>query len=89
MASRFTAKDLREIVDNLNELYPLPQPSGYGDTERFYLSRAYDGFEVQMAIVGSTGRRDVTLGHKTPMHTAARLCEWLAENTPRLVSGEI
>lgn len=57
--SRFTVTNLRERVKYYNELYPLPAPNGYGNLNRFKVSGAYGGFDVDILSPGSTGSSSV------------------------------
>ena len=53
--TRFTITDLRAIVAEANENYPLSEPNGYGDNRRFTTYRAYGCSRVDMLSPGSTG----------------------------------
>lgn len=58
--TRFTITDLRAIVDEANEAYPLSEPNGYGDNRRFTVYRAYGCSRVDMLKPGSTGHMPVS-----------------------------
>ena len=58
--SRFTITNLRAIVNEANEAYPLSEPNGYGDNDRFTVYRAYGRSRVDMLEPGSTGHMPVS-----------------------------
>ena len=58
--TRFTITNLRAIVDEANEAYPLSEPNGYGDNHRFTIYRAYGRSRVDMLTPGSTGHTPVS-----------------------------
>jgi hypothetical protein len=58
---RFTSKDLREEIDDLNDYYGLTSKTG-----KFVLSQAYGGNQIQWQIAGSTAVRGITSGYDTP-----------------------
>ena len=58
--TRFTITNLRAIVEEANEAYPLSEPNGYGDNRRFIAYRAYGKSRVDMLKPGSTGHIPVS-----------------------------
>lgn len=58
--TRFTITNLRAIVAEANEAYPLSEPNGYGDNHRFKIYRAYGHSRVDMIKSGSTGHMPVS-----------------------------
>ena len=58
--TRFTITNLRAIVEEANENYPLAEPNGYGDNHRFTIYRAYGHCRVDMLKPGSTGHMPVS-----------------------------
>lgn len=57
---RFTITNLRTIVAEANEAYPLSEPNGYGDNHRFTIYRAYGHCRVDMLKPGSTGHMPIS-----------------------------
>lgn len=59
--SRFTSKDLREEIKDLNDYYGLNSKTG-----KFVLGQAYGGNQIQWQIAGTTAIRSITSGFDTP-----------------------
>lgn len=58
--ARYTVTNLRALVKDANEQYPLTEKNGYGNFDRFVVDSAYGKFEVNELSPGSTGRSDIT-----------------------------
>lgn len=77
---RFTITNLRAIVAEANEAYPLSEPNGYGDNRRFMIYRAYGHSRVDMLKPGSTGRMPVS-DFGTAREAAESFTSFLSNNT--------
>ena len=77
--TRFTITNLRSIVAEANEAYPLSEPNGYGDNCRFTTYRAYGHSRVDMLKPGSTGHIPVS-DFGTAREAAESFTQWLSSN---------
>lgn len=74
----YTVSNLRAFVKSANDAFPLPEPNGYGNHDRFVVSCAYGGYEVHMLEPGSTGHRQVTYGYVSAREAANMFYPYLA-----------
>lgn len=77
--SRYTVTNLRAFVNDVNEKYPLDEPNGYGNFNRFGIYAAYGKFCVVEQLPHSTGHREVT-HHGSARQAAMEFTEYLFEN---------
>ena len=77
--TRFTITNLRALVDEANECYPLHEQNGYGDYRRFTVYRAYGCSRVDMLTPGSTAHLPVS-DFGTAREAAESFNSWILNN---------
>ena len=77
--TRFTITNLRTIVAEANEAYPLSEPNGYGDNRRFMIDRGNGCSQVDMLTPGSTRHIPVS-DFGTAREAAESFTQWLYSN---------
>ena len=77
--SRYTVTNLRAVIDDANGKYPLDEPNGYGNFNRFNIYKAYGKYCIVEQRPHSTGHREIT-HHGSAREVAAEFTEYLIEN---------